>query len=40
MPAAERRIIHLAVQDDPELTTESVGTGPSRRVRIVYREEA
>lgn len=40
MPAAERRIIHLAVQDDPELTTESVGAGPSRRVRIVYREEA
>ena len=40
MPAAERRIIHLAVQDDPELKTESVGTGPSRRVRIVYREEA
>ena len=40
MPAAERRIIHLALQDDPELTTESVGDGPSRRVRIVYREDA
>ncbi len=39
MPAAERRIIHLAVQDDPELTTESVGEGSSRRVRIVYRED-
>ena len=40
MPAAERRIIHLALQDDPELTTESVGDGPSRRIRIVYREDA
>ena len=40
MPAAERRIIHLAVQEDPELTTESVGDGPTRRVRIVYREGA
>ena len=40
MPAAERRIIHLALQDDPELTTESVGDGASRRIRIVYREDA
>lgn len=39
MPAAERRIIHLALQDDPELTTESIGDGPSRRVRILYRED-
>ena len=38
MPAAERRIIHLAIQDDPDLTTESIGDGPSRRVRIVYRD--
>ena len=40
MSAAERRIIHLLVQDDPELTTESIGDGASRRVRIVYREDA
>ena len=40
MPAAERRIIHLAVQEDPELATESIGDGSSRRVRIVYRKDA
>ena len=40
MPAAERRIIHLALQNDPELTTESIGDGHSRRIRILYREDA
>ncbi len=39
MPAAERRIIHLQIQDDPELQTHSVGEGASRRVRILYRED-
>lgn len=39
MPAAERRIIHLQLQDDPELKTESFGEGSSRRVRILYRDE-
>lgn len=39
MPAAERRIIHLQIQDDPELSTHSVGEGASRRVRILYRED-
>ena len=39
MPAAERRIIHLQLQDDPELTTESFGEGQSRRVRILYRDD-
>ncbi len=38
MPAAERRIIHLQLQDDDELTTESSGEGESRRVRILYRD--
>ena len=38
MPPAERRIIHLQFQDDEELTTKSVGSGQSRRVRILYRE--
>jgi len=37
MPAAERRIIHLQLQDDPELKTESFGEGASRRVRILLR---
>ena len=39
MPAAERRIVHLQIQDDPELQTHSVGEGASRRVRILYRED-
>ena len=39
MPAAERRIIHLQLQDDPELKTESQGEGTSRRVRILYRDD-
>ncbi|MDE2966976.1 MAG: Jag N-terminal domain-containing protein [Chloroflexota bacterium] len=39
MPAAERRIIHLQLQDDPEVKTESFGEGSSRRVRILYRDD-
>ena len=39
MPAAERRIIHLQLQEDPELKTESFGEGQSRRVRILYRDD-
>jgi spoIIIJ-associated protein len=39
MPAAERRIIHLQLQEDPDLKTESFGEGSSRRVRILYRDE-
>ena len=39
MPPAERRIIHLQLQEDPELKTESFGEGPSRRVRILYRDD-
>ncbi len=38
MPAAERRIVHLQLQEDSELTTESFGAGSSRRVRIRYRD--
>lgn len=39
MPAAERRIVHLQLQDDPDVKTESFGEGSSRRVRILYRDE-
>lgn len=35
MPAHERRIIHLALRDHPDVRTESVGTGEHRKVTIV-----
>jgi spoIIIJ-associated protein len=35
MPAYERRIIHLTLADQPEVTTESVGEGDERKVVIV-----
>ena len=34
MNPAERRVVHLFLQDDPRVTTESEGTGDSRRVRV------
>lgn len=34
MPAYERRVIHLALADHPDVTTESVGLGESRKVVI------
>lgn len=35
MPANERRIIHLELKDHPEVTTQSVGQEPYRKVTIV-----
>jgi spoIIIJ-associated protein len=36
MPAFERRIIHLFLEGDKEIKTESEGEGPNRRVVIKY----
>ena len=38
MPASERRIIHLALQDDTGVTTQSVGEGESRKVTILRQQ--
>jgi len=38
MPAYERRIIHLALSDSPDVTTESIGAGEMRKVVILPRE--
>ncbi len=35
MPANERRIVHIALRDDPRVTTESVGREPRRKVTII-----
>lgn len=35
MPANERRIIHLALRDHPQVRTESVGMGENRKVTII-----
>jgi spoIIIJ-associated protein len=37
MLAYERRIIHLTLADDPDVTTESVGEGETRKVVIMPR---
>lgn len=35
MPANERRIVHLTLQDSPYVTTESSGYGEDRRVNVI-----
>ena len=37
MSANERRIIHLALADSPDLFTESIGEGADRKLRIVRK---
>lgn len=37
MPPYERRIIHLALRDRPDVTTQSIGEGNRRRVTIIPR---
>ena len=38
MPADERRIIHLALADHPDVMTQSIGEGENRKVVILPRE--
>ncbi len=35
MPASERRLVHIELRDHPEVSTESVGEEPRRKVTIV-----
>lgn len=37
MPPHERRIVHLTLKDNPDVSTESVGEGDNRKVTIVPR---
>jgi spoIIIJ-associated protein len=38
MPPDERRIIHLALADHPDVTTQSIGDGENRKIVILPRE--
>lgn len=38
MPADERRIIHLALADHPDVATESMGEGVTRKVAILLKK--
>lgn len=38
MPANERRIVHLALADDPDVTTQSIGEGENRKVVVLLRQ--
>ena len=40
MPAYERRIIHITLADDPDVTTESIGEGEARKVVIMPRSHS
>lgn len=40
MTPIERRLVHLALRDDPQVTTESRGEGFYKRVAIILRSEA
>jgi len=40
MPAYERRIIHLALADHPDVSTESIGEGSARRVVVSLKRNS
>ena len=35
MPANERRIVHIELRDNPDVTTESIGEEPRRKVTVI-----
>lgn len=37
MPPAERRVVHMTLQENPDVTTTSIGEGEQRKVTIVPR---
>jgi len=39
MPAYERRIVHLTLAEHPDVTTQSIGWGESRKVVILPKEQ-
>ncbi|MDX9992217.1 MAG: R3H domain-containing nucleic acid-binding protein, partial [Anaerolineales bacterium] len=38
MSSAERRIIHLELRDHPQVTSESLGEDPARKVTILLKK--
>jgi spoIIIJ-associated protein len=38
MPADERRIVHLTLADNPDVTTQSMGEGENRKVVILLKQ--
>jgi spoIIIJ-associated protein len=39
MPANERRVIHMELHDHPDVTTESIGDEPNRKVTIIIKSK-
>ncbi len=39
MPAGERRIVHLTLADNPDVTTQSMGDGENRKVVILLKQD-
>ena len=40
MTAGERRVIHLELSDDPDVTTQSIGQGEARKVAILSKGDS